>query len=561
MTGKREKAVAFVVVRLSSSRLPAKQLRQIGGQTILERIVGTLQAAVEVDQVVLATADEPENRPLREMATVRGWDLFWYAGDVDDVVGRLCAAADDFAADICLLISADCPLIHGPSVDHLVREFRQRPEADFVGLPADVQGRHCLLEGVQIARCRAWRQAEALSSLPELREHQFPVLCQEAAHFHRLDVVLDTPVYGSPHRLSVDTWADLEFMQTLERHLGAEGLAFSLPNVVDLLDRRPLLKQVNAHVHQRRLVEDIRRVLYVVDVGGPFGYGHFMRCRELAGQVVERLSWPATFVVDDERAVQMAEACGFGVLWGAFGRPPREEASGRSARVNSDMASEYDLAVVDITMRRSLEPGWRDVGFGDRPVVVIDRDDAMAAEAALIVFPGVHGRLGLPRSALPPTIEGLEHVILRREVARFQGLGLAKTIDILVYLYDDEAIRQIEEVATQRRWQVHILNEFGDDFAELLARSRVFVSGYGHSFYEALALQTYPVAWPLSPIHEADAMAFYRAFALPPTVVYAAAEIVEVVGAMMAEPYPLEAAVNDGTPRVVEHLRGLLIDR
>jgi spore coat polysaccharide biosynthesis protein SpsF len=561
MTGQREKAVAFVVLRLTSSRLPSKQLRQIGGETILERIVGNLRAVAEIDQVVLATVDELENRPLREIAAAHGWDLFWYAGDVDDVVGRLCAAADTYAADICLLISADCPLVHGPSIDQVVREFRQRPEADLVGLPPDARGRHCLLEGVQVARSRAWKKADALSDTPELREHQFPVFYQRAERFHRLDVVLDTPVYGSPHRLSVDTWADLEFMQTLERHLGVEGLAFSLPNVVDLLNRRPQLKQVNAHVHQRRLIEDVRRVLYVVDAGGPFGYGHFMRCRELAGQVVERLSWPATFLVDDERAAQMAEASGFGVVWGALGRPTREEASGRRARVKGDMASECDLAVVDITVRRSLEPGWRDVGFGDRPVVVIDRDDAMAAEAALIVFPGVNGREGLPRSALPPTLEGLEHVILRREVARYQGLGLAKTIDILVYLYDDDPIQQIEDVAAQRGWQVHILSEFGDDFPELLARSRVFVSGYGHSFYEALALQTYPIAWPLSPAHEADAMAFYRAFALPAAVAYAAADIVAIVGAMKAEPYPLEAGVNDGTPRVVEHLRGLLIDR
>ncbi len=83
-----------------------------------------------------------------------------------------------------------------------------------------------------------------MSNRPELREHQFPVLYRQAERFNRLDVVLDTPVYGSPHRLSVDTWADLELMQTLERHLRAEGLAFSLPNAVDLLNRRPAAQTV-----------------------------------------------------------------------------------------------------------------------------------------------------------------------------------------------------------------------------------------------------------------------------------------------------------------------------
>ncbi|MCB1788364.1 MAG: hypothetical protein KDJ33_19060, partial [Gammaproteobacteria bacterium] len=60
MTELRERAVAFVVARLSSSRLPQKQLRQIGGKSILDWIMDELGACRELDQVVVATVAEPD---------------------------------------------------------------------------------------------------------------------------------------------------------------------------------------------------------------------------------------------------------------------------------------------------------------------------------------------------------------------------------------------------------------------------------------------------------------------------------------------------------------------
>ncbi len=163
MSGTTEKAVAFVVTRLSSSRLPRKQLRTIGDVAVLDRIMSELAEVEAVDQVVLATVAEPDNEPLRVLAEERGWTLFWYEGEVDDVVGRLHHAAQSFAAEICLLISADCPLVHGPSVGELVAAMRAEPQADYAGMLPDERGRVSLLEGVHVARSRAWQRAASIS--------------------------------------------------------------------------------------------------------------------------------------------------------------------------------------------------------------------------------------------------------------------------------------------------------------------------------------------------------------------------------------------------------------
>ncbi|MBW2097104.1 MAG: hypothetical protein JRI80_19795, partial [Deltaproteobacteria bacterium] len=53
-----ERAVAFVVVRLSSSRLPEKQFRLIGDRSILQWIIDELRICKELDEIVIATVAE-----------------------------------------------------------------------------------------------------------------------------------------------------------------------------------------------------------------------------------------------------------------------------------------------------------------------------------------------------------------------------------------------------------------------------------------------------------------------------------------------------------------------
>lgn len=554
----RERAVAFVVVRLSSSRLPAKQLREIGERSILDWIMSSLASARSLDDVVLTTVAEPANEPLRELARDRGWPLFWYDGPVDDVVGRLNRAADTHAADICLLVSADCPLVHGPSVDGLVTALRKAPGADCVVTPPRPDGRVCLLEGVQVARRAAWRVADALSDRPALREHQFPVIYRDPDRFRHLPVDLDADVYGPHHRLSVDTPADLDFMLRLHDTLRHDGVEFSLPHAVARLNVDPALRAINAHVHQRTLDEVPGRAVFAVDAGGEFGYGHFSRSREIANQVVERLGWSVVFVVDDPAAGTRLTEAGFRIAWGAYGRAPRTAPPDGVPRWQPDR-DDFDLVVIDVSARRSLDKRRRPANDWARHAVFIERIDDAAADADLVVFPGVSGRLPPVGAGFPPTLGGIEYAVLRREVTRLQADPADKDIDLFVYLYEEPQRRQLREAARRRGWRLVEAESF-DGFLDLLARSRVFVSGFGQSFYEAVALGARPVAWPLSDLHADDAAAFFDAVGLAPSFLGGEREPGDVLDRAFAErpdPWP---TVVDGTPRIVTALDRLRTD-
>lgn len=561
----KERTVAFVVARLSSSRLPAKQLREVGGKMILDHIFDALARAEELDEAVLATVSESQNEPLRQYCEQKSVPLFWYEGEVDQVTTRLVEAAERFEAEICLLISADCPLVHAGSIDQLVRTLRDHPEADFISLPPLEGGERLLLEGVHVARASAWRRAEELSDRPELKEHQFPIIYRRPDLFKPNPTRLSPEVYGERHRLSVDTWADLEFFEALYGRLAKIGEPFELPNAVMLLKEEPALKELNAHVHQRLLVEEVKKVLLAVDAGRceatgrELGYGHFMRSRELAGQLVERLGWPVTMVLDDLQAAQSAETCGFRVLWGALGRTANPKPDELAHLDESSVATalrHHDALVIDISAARELGPGWRDGLDSPAPVAMIDRADATAEEAHLIIFPGVQGRAERGRGKGPKVLEGTGYAIVRREVRRLAVLRREKSLDIAAYLYPAEQRAALDEAATSQGWSLYSPEGFSQNFLDHLSRAKVFVSGYGQSFYEALALGVIPVAWPLGPLHRADALAFYEAFGMEPLIV----ETPEQLGPLLKRVLTSEAPpprLDDGTPAIVEALAGL----
>jgi spore coat polysaccharide biosynthesis protein SpsF len=566
---RKERTVAFVVARLSSSRLPAKHLRTIGDRPMLQWVVDQLRHCKDLDDIVLATVAEAENRPLQEFAEKNGMACFWYEGEVDHVTTRLRRAAEAFDADICVLVSADCPLIHAPTIDRLIRSLKENPDADTVRLSPDSHGQPSALQGIVASRKKAWQLADNLADRPELKEHQFPVIGLRPELFHPVDVMSPDFIYMPPHRLSVDTLADLTFMNALYDELEKRNLTFDLPHVVALLKDQPALKQINAHVHQRRLVEKIIKVLFILDAGGRYGFGHLMRCLELARQITERLGWPAHFLIDDQQAESIIEKTGCKTHWGAFGRPANQNRRRDSSTVQS-ITSAYDLLVFDIFDQRGPQGDWRsDIGK-EKKCVVIENMQSWTNEADLIVLPNLldkhpFGRvsqndLGSPDSAKsvgPKVIGGESFVILRNEIRRFDAQRPTKEIDVLVYLHDDERRQRLKKMLASMSLKVKVTQDFASGFAEDLARARVFVSSFGISFNEALALETLPVCWPDSDAHREDATRFYRNLDMEPLIVDSAAEIESVISTALKGLFHPPKPIQDGTPNIIAEIAAL----
>lgn len=310
-----EKTVAFIVARHGSSRMPGKHFRHIGPNVIIKWIIDKLKQCTEIDEIVIATVNEIESISFVDFANAQGVKCFFYDGDVEHVTSRLCEAAEYYDADICLLISGDCPLVYGPVIDDLLQKFKINSHANVLQIKGGEDGLYMALHGVMIDRRSAWQLAEELSIRPELKEHQFPAISLYPEKFNMLSCALPDELYAPEYRLSVDTWSDLVFFNAIYAGLEEQGRSFDLPNALQLLKENDELKNINAHVHQRTLKEVIHSVLIILDDCGENSHDRLQRIMTYGLQVVEHLSWPVSFLVNDRAAVKELSEKGFTVYF------------------------------------------------------------------------------------------------------------------------------------------------------------------------------------------------------------------------------------------------------
>lgn len=116
------KVVAIVQARMGSTRLPNKVMRLINGVPMIELLLARLAHASEVDEIVLATSEDPRNKPLVDHVAGLGYRC--WKGSENDVLGRYLHAARGSDADVVVRITGDCPLTDPAVVDEVIRHFK-----------------------------------------------------------------------------------------------------------------------------------------------------------------------------------------------------------------------------------------------------------------------------------------------------------------------------------------------------------------------------------------------------------------------------------------------------
>jgi spore coat polysaccharide biosynthesis protein SpsF len=238
------KVVAIIQARMGSTRLPGKVLKDIAGQSMLERVVNRTLRADTMDDVVVATTKDADDDAIVDLCRKRCWRFF--RGNEEDVLDRYYQAATVFRADAIVRITSDCPLVEPEIIDRVVGEFlSSHPEAAYVsntlvrtfprGLDVEVM-RFDALE-------RAWRE----DGNPSWREHVTPYIWRHPEKFGIRNVANN--VDYSHMRWTVDTVEDLTFVRKIYDHFQSD--TFTWKEVLSLLKVHPEWLEINQHVQQK----------------------------------------------------------------------------------------------------------------------------------------------------------------------------------------------------------------------------------------------------------------------------------------------------------------------
>lgn len=235
--------VAIIQARMGSSRLPGKVLRDLGGDTMLARVIQRVRAARSIDRVVVATTLHPIDDVVAREVTRLG--CLVHRGSEDDVLQRYQGAARASDAARIVRVTADCPLLDPEVIDTVVAALA--PGVDYAsnthertyprGLDVEAFHRDTLERMARMATSRSAR--EHVTAFVMERPERFEIRQVRAARD------------DSDLRWTVDTLEDLSLVRAL---FDLHDLARTAPPYAELVRsvrERPDLATINAHVVQR----------------------------------------------------------------------------------------------------------------------------------------------------------------------------------------------------------------------------------------------------------------------------------------------------------------------
>jgi len=203
------RTIAVIQARMGSTRLPGKVLELLEGQPIVGWTIAAVRAIPGVDEVVVATTEQPEDDRLVE--SLRAYDVRVHRGPTHDVLRRITDAVRPLDPDVVLRQTADNPFVDPEVMAAQLARLADGP-FDYVGiagLPLGIGG--------EAVRATALLAADREATEAADREHVLPFVYTRSDRF-AIGSLDPSPAWRHP-RYTVDTPADLVFARAVAGRL------------------------------------------------------------------------------------------------------------------------------------------------------------------------------------------------------------------------------------------------------------------------------------------------------------------------------------------------------
>jgi spore coat polysaccharide biosynthesis protein SpsF len=181
------KVVLIIQARMSSTRLPGKSMMPLADKPLVYRMVERLKKCKKVDEIVIATSDQPEDQVLVELA--KDLEVSYFQGSLLDVRDRYLKAAEKSTADFIIRIPADNPMPDANEIDKLIEFHLENNPQGFSSNLAQVNNSGYLDGiGAEIFSTKLLQESVTRSNSDMVKEH---------VHRNFFDYSTQTPVDAS----------------------------------------------------------------------------------------------------------------------------------------------------------------------------------------------------------------------------------------------------------------------------------------------------------------------------------------------------------------------------
>jgi len=234
------KIFAAVQIRLGSQRLPNKALADLGGKTVLERIVQRIQYCRELDGVMVCTSDESKDTPLQDIA--RKIDVPCYRGSEKNLIQRFLGSIDMVGAGAIVRITGDCPLVDFQLIDRMVKIFKDKTnDLDAVTNifpPTFPDGLD-----IEIFKKNTFLRLDK-DIVDPLHREWFTMYLYQHQDAYRI-INIKSEINYSSMRWTLDYPEDLNFIRNIYSHFKEKDENFTMDQILEFLKDNPEIIKIN----------------------------------------------------------------------------------------------------------------------------------------------------------------------------------------------------------------------------------------------------------------------------------------------------------------------------
>jgi len=243
------KNVALIIARLSSSRLPKKNMMLIEGKPMIAHLIERIKNSKFIDEIVITTSDDISDDDLETFAKENRVSIF--RGSLQDVMQRTIDAAKHFQATNIVEILGDNPLVHHELIDH-VGELFIKTHSDYSATATkeysfcDSVKLNLFSIGVRVQIYKsdiAYRYPEFKKSIKE--DHHPSSFIFNNPEIFKLSFLEANGQWSFLNKpdvnFAVNYQKNFEFMKKVFSTLYASDHIFSLKEVIELINKDPRL--------------------------------------------------------------------------------------------------------------------------------------------------------------------------------------------------------------------------------------------------------------------------------------------------------------------------------
>jgi spore coat polysaccharide biosynthesis protein SpsF (cytidylyltransferase family) len=222
----RLKIVAIVQARIGSKRFPDKVLVGINKKPMILRQLGRISRSNMIKEIIIAVPEGTQNSELARILQESGYRVI--RGSENNVLERFVKVITESKPDICIRLTADCPLVMPEIIDEMLGKFLKL-KPDYLsntihptfpdGLDVEIFTPNALIKLSKL-QLKEYEKEHVTIGFHN-RQDQFQVVNFQASENH------------SSFRWTVDYEEDLPFVREVYGHFAGSEDVFSYRDVLD----------------------------------------------------------------------------------------------------------------------------------------------------------------------------------------------------------------------------------------------------------------------------------------------------------------------------------------